>query len=130
MDAIIVPCTQEKIWDDARHAGAGAVAAKDAYTKPVFKDWRAYAEESGSPWFILSTKYGLIRPDQPIERYNVPISAAVRNAELHQLLARQGRELGLKDAERVILLDWERFQPLVKAALGDANVRCVLRKIG
>jgi hypothetical protein len=129
MDAIIVPCTQEKIWDDTRHARAGAVAAKNAYTKPEFKDWRRYAEESGSPWFILSTKYGLIRPDQPIERYNVPISAAVANPELHQMLERQGRELGLSDVDRVVLLDWERFQPLVKAALGGANVPCILRRI-
>jgi hypothetical protein len=74
MDAIIVPCTQEKIWDTC--PSAGVVAAKEAYTKPAFLAWRAYAEQAGCPWFILSTKYGLIRPDQPIENYNVPVSRA------------------------------------------------------
>jgi hypothetical protein len=127
MDAIIVPCTQEKVWDI--NPDAGALRAKDAYTKPVFRAWCAYAEQSGCPWFILSTKYGLIRPEQSIERYNVPISAAVSNPALLQLLARQGRELELAKFDRIVLLDWERFQPLVKAAVGDANVRSVLHKL-
>jgi hypothetical protein len=42
MDAIVVPCTQEKIWD--AQPSLGAVAAKDAYIKPVFRAWRSYAE--------------------------------------------------------------------------------------
>jgi hypothetical protein len=48
---------------------------------------------------------------------------------LLQLLARQGRELELAKFDRIVLLDWERFQPLVKAAVGDANVRSVLHKL-
>jgi hypothetical protein len=44
MDAIIVPCTQEKIWDD--RPDAGPTEAKDAYTKPAFLTWRRYAEAS------------------------------------------------------------------------------------
>src|SRR5687767_11533779 len=92
MEAIIVPCTQEKVWDLRRDAGA--VAAKDAYTKAAFSAWRQYAEQSGAEWFVLSTKYGLIHPDKLITPYNVPISAAVADARLHQLLSRQGRELG------------------------------------
>lgn len=71
MEAIIVPCTQEKIWDS--QPDLGAVPAKDAYTKAAFRAWRSYAEQSGCPWFILSTKYGLLRPDVQIEKYNVPI---------------------------------------------------------
>ena len=51
MDAIIVPCTEEKVWDT--HPNTGAVAAKDAYTKPAFSAWRQHAEQSGLPWFIL-----------------------------------------------------------------------------
>ena len=127
MDAIIIPCTQEKIWDS--EPTLGAVAAKDAYTKPVFRTWRSYAEQSGCPWFILSTKYGLITPDQPIQKYNVPISAAVRDAALASRLEAQGHELNLGSFERIVLLDWERFKPLVRAATGRLQVKCVLRKI-
>lgn len=127
MDVIIIPCTQEKIWDS--QPMLGPVAAKDAYTKPVFRAWRSYAEQSGCPWFILSTKYGLIRPDHLIEKYNIPISAAVHDSALAALLERQGRELEIESFGQVVLLDWERFQPLVRAAVGKSGVKCVLRKL-
>lgn len=127
MDVIVVPCTQEKIWDT--QPNAGAVAAKDAYTKPAFRAWRAYAEQAGGPWFILSTKYGLISPDQPIDRYNIPVSRAAADPNFLKLLQNQGRHLQLGKFGQVVLLDWERFEPLVRAAVGDQNVRCVLRKV-
>lgn len=38
MDVIVVPGTQEKIWDT--QSTAGPVAARDAYTKPAFHAWR------------------------------------------------------------------------------------------
>ena len=127
MDAIIVPCTQEKVWDS--QPNLGKVPARDAYTKSVFRAWRAHAEGSGLPWFILSTKYGLISPEQPIEKYNVPISAAVGSAALCSLLERQGRQLKLGSYDRIVLLDWERFKPLVRAAVGDSSTKCVLRRV-
>ena len=115
MNAVIVPCTQEKVWDS--NATAGPVAAKDAYTKPAFLAWRRHAEQSGGPWFILSTKYGLLRPDQQIDQYNVPVSRAVADRGFLALLKKQGTELGLQQFDRVMLLDWEKFEPLVRAAL-------------
>jgi len=127
MEVIIVPCTQEKVWDS--RPNLGAVPAKDAYTKSAFRAWRSYAEQSGSPWFILSTKYGLLRPDQRIEKCNVPVSAAVRDPGLLSRLDKQGQEFGLGSADQVVLLDWERFQPLVRAATRSLSVKCVLRKI-
>lgn len=117
MNAVIVPCTQEKIWDST--PSVGQVAAKDAYTKPAFLAWRQHAEQSGASWFILSTKYGLLRPDQLIERYNIPISRAIKDRALYGRLKEQGIELGLQKFDRVVLLDWERFEPLVRAALPD-----------
>lgn len=127
MDAIVVPCTEEKIWDT--RPSAGAVPAKDAYTKPAFLAWRAYAEQAGCPWFILSTKYGLIRPDQPIEKYNVPVSRAATDPKFLKLLQTQGLELQLSQFDQVILMDWEKFEPLVRAAVSDQNVKCALRKL-
>lgn len=127
MEAIFVPCTQEKIWDT--QPNAGPVAAKDAYAKPAFYAWRAHAEQTGKPWFILSTKYGLISPDQLIERYNVPISTAVASPTLLKLLEQQGRDLNLGKFDQLVLLDWEKFQPLVRAAAPDPKIKCVLRKV-
>jgi hypothetical protein len=115
LNAIIVPCTREKVWDI--NPFAGEVAAKDAYIKSAFLKWRRFAESSGSQWFILSTKYGLLRPDQLIEEYEVPISRAVGDRTLLKRLKEQGVTFGLDKFERVILLDWEKFEPLVRAAL-------------
>jgi hypothetical protein len=127
MEVIIVPCTQEKVWDS--QPDLGAVPAKDAYTKAAFRVWRSHAERSGGPWFILSTKYGLLQPDQLIEKYNVAVSAAVGDAGLLSRLDKQGQEFGLGSVGRVVLLDWERFQPLVRAATRSLSVKCVLRKV-
>lgn len=127
MEAIIVPCTQEKIWDS--QPGIGAIAAKDAYTKPAFLSWRQHAEQSGKPWFILSTKYGLIEPGEKIERYNAPVSRALADTTFLNRLGEQGRQLGVEKFDQLVLLDWERFQPLVRAAAGNSGVRCVLRKL-
>lgn len=46
MNAVIVPCTQEKVWDT--NPSAGQMAAKDAYTKPAFLAWRRHAEPRAS----------------------------------------------------------------------------------
>lgn len=127
LEAIVVPCTEEKVWNV--NPETGATAAKDAYTKSVFKVWRAYAEGSGCEWFILSTKYGLIRPHQLIESYDVPVSSAVASPAFRQKLTQQGKELQLARFERVVLLDWERFEPLVKAAIGEAQVPLIVQKV-
>ena len=127
MEVIIVPCTQEKVWD--ARPDAGPTAAKDAYTKAVFATWTDYAERSGSRWFILSTKFGLVESNRPITAYNVPVSAALASQPLKELLRKQGDEIGLGLFDKVVLLDWEKFQPLVKAAVGDGAAKCVLRKI-
>ena len=117
MDAIIIPCTEEKIW--RTNPAAGAVQAKDAYTRDDFRVWRQHAEQSGGPWFILSTCYRLIAPETPIEKYNIPVSRAVNDPKFLEKLKRQGQELQLGKFEHVILLDWRRFEPLVRAALAD-----------
>jgi hypothetical protein len=44
MEAIIVPCTDEKVWrlGEVR----GSVMAKDAYAKPAFRAWRRNCRSS------------------------------------------------------------------------------------
>jgi hypothetical protein len=58
-------------------------AARDLYVSPLFLKQRAYAEESGVPWFILSAEHGLVTPDEwlsPYERYLPDTPAAFRSA--------------------------------------------------
>ncbi len=47
-----------------------ASPAKDLYVSPLFRAMRAYAQQHGDRWFVLSAKYGLVDPDQEIEPYD------------------------------------------------------------
>jgi hypothetical protein len=114
MDTIIVPCTNHKVWED--DPGAGPMPARRAYTDGYFADWCRYAEAGGGAWFVLSTHYGLVAPDEPVENYDVPVGEARRDpAYLHRLRSQlDARELGAGD---VVVLDWERFRDLLATAL-------------
>lgn len=127
METIIVPCTRQKIWDT--HPNAGPTQARDAYIGFPFRRWRAFAEDSGSPWFILSTKYGFTPPEWPISNYSVPISEAESDSAFLATLRSQARELGFDTCEVLRVLDWERFLRLVQLALGAARTSVVLHKI-
>lgn len=74
-DIILVTCVKTKRRNPC--------AAKDLYVSPLFVKQRAYAEESGVPWFILSAEHGLLVPDEwlsPYERYLPDTPAAFRSA--------------------------------------------------
>lgn len=125
---IIVPCTRHKVWDADAHAPS-KVAAVEAYGGPSFRRWVHYARSSGCRWFILSTKYGLLSPTDPISNYNRTPFAAARDEAYLQKLRQQGRRLRLAEHERIVLLDWERFRPLVRAAVDDPETTCVVRRL-
>ncbi|PND57507.1 hypothetical protein CRM90_10875 [Mycobacterium sp. ENV421] len=58
-------------------------AAKDLYTSTLFKKQRAFAENLGVAWFILSAEHGLVAPDEwlaPYERYLPDTPAVYRTA--------------------------------------------------
>jgi len=126
-DAIIVPGTKQKVWD--ARPNAGPVQARDAYTGPAFLTWRAFAENSGSPWYILSTKYGLVSPLLPITNYNVPISEAEADPAFLDTLRGQLREYQLDRCDRIWVLDWGRFQVLVQRAMGGSPTLVGLHRI-
>src|SRR5690242_5389923 len=46
-----------------------ACEARDLYISSLFRKARQFAEESGSPWFILSAEHGLVAPGQVIAPY-------------------------------------------------------------
>ena len=58
---VVVSCGRHKIWD--RYPNAGLTLARNAYTSPVFKASRRYAEHFAKRWMIISAKYGFIDPD-------------------------------------------------------------------
>ncbi len=60
---LLVGCVKQK------HV-KGTHAARDLYTSPLFRKRRHYAEAAAIPWLILSAKYGVVDPDDPLSYYD------------------------------------------------------------
>src|SRR5437870_2566119 len=52
--------------------------ARDLYCSDWFLKARAYVEAQNQPWFILSGKHGLVRPERVISPYNRTLPAMTR----------------------------------------------------
>lgn len=88
-DLVLVGCVKTK--------RSGRHPARDLYTSPLFLRRRTRAEEVGRPWFILSAKYGLVSPDEPIDSYELALSdlpTAERRAWAARVLAELERAYG------------------------------------
>ncbi len=59
---ILVGCVKSKL--NYRNS------AKDLYNSPLWRCRRAYAEQAGVPWYILSAKHGLLTPKTRIAPYD------------------------------------------------------------
>jgi hypothetical protein len=64
-DIYLVSCVASK--------GEHVCEAKELYTSPLFKKMRQYAEKYAENWYILSTKYHLLRPEEVIEPYELTL---------------------------------------------------------
>lgn len=62
----LVACVAQKL---DRRASAG-----ELYRSDWFRKARTYVEGTGSRWFILSAAHGLVRPSQPLDPYDLPLS--------------------------------------------------------
>ena len=89
--AILLGCVKRKLDHQAD--------AQDLYCSPLWRKRRSYAEASGLPWMILSTKYGLAEPDRRLRPYDLA---------LEDLRALERQQWG----ERVVASLRERFGPL------------------
>ena len=47
-----------------------AAPAREFYVSPWFVAVRVYVEATRAPWFVLSAKYGLVRPGQVLAPYD------------------------------------------------------------
>ena len=118
---VIVPCGQKKIW--SRNPKAGATPAKDAYTGPPFAVNKAFAEQFGESWVVLSAKYGFIKPDFKIRSYNVTFkkksSGPVETAKLRE----QIRELKLDQFSKVVGLGGKAYRQAINDAFEGMSVK-------
>jgi cytoplasmic iron level regulating protein YaaA (DUF328/UPF0246 family) len=100
----------------------GPAPARDLYLSPLFRGLRQYAESHADSWYILSAKYGVLRPEQVISRYEETLNTIGKRDRLAwaEKVQKQLLDLLPSDAE-VILLAGERYRE---------NIEPFLRKRG
>lgn len=94
------------------------LAAKDLYISDWFVKARAYVEQAGDEWFILSAEHGLVSPEAVIDPYERTLNTmriADRRAwgskVLKQLL------LKLRGGDRVVILAGARYREFLVDAI-------------
>jgi hypothetical protein len=108
--AYLVSCVSQKC--------PRAAPAKDFYISPWFRKVRGYVEGSGSPWFILSAKYGLVSPDQILSPYDETLNR-MPVALRRDWAARVERQLDqeLPSVRRIVFLAGLRYREFLEGAL-------------
>ncbi|MHB0958289.1 MAG: DUF6884 domain-containing protein [Pirellulaceae bacterium] len=119
---VIVPCGQKKVWDMTPNAGA--TPAKHAYTGAPFTVNRAFAEQFGGAWRILSAKYGFILPEfEILHSYNVTFKRKATGPVSTDQLRDQVRVQGLHQFKEVIGLGGKEYRQAIRAAFQDTPVK-------
>jgi hypothetical protein len=106
-----------------------AAPAAELYTSPLFRKAAAYARTFDG-WYILSAKYGLVRPDAVIEPYDCTLlcmRAADRLAWGRKVADQMAGE-GIAGAELMALAGAKYTEPLVRAGVSLETPLKVRRK--
>jgi len=104
--AVVVPCSKEKAWD--AWPALGPLPAAQAYTSPLHRACQARAvalnAAQGWPWFVLSARYGLLRPADLIpDTYDVTFSRPDDPVIDDAALAKQLERFGLMVCDRLLV---------------------------
>lgn len=114
---ILVGCGKTKLAHRAR--------AKTLYTGNLFQAARAYAEQSGAPWRVLSARYGAVSPNEMIEPYDHRLKAhgieprQWANSVAHTIMLHHGLDLvveilaGVDYAAPLVSVLADRFPSIV-----------------
>ena len=99
------------------------LAAKDLYISDWFVKARAYVEQAGDEWFILSAEYGLVSPQTVIAPYERNLNAmgiAERRAWGSKVLRQLQPEL--TGVDRVVILAGARYREFLVDAIRGKEV--------
>ena len=94
------------------------MAAKDLYVSDWFVKARAYVEQAGDEWFILSAEYGLVSPETVIAPYERTLNT-LGIADRRVWGAKVLRQLSpkLKGVDRVVILAGARYREFLVDAI-------------
>ena len=97
-------------------------AASDLYISDWFRSARALVEARGGPWFIISAKYGLLKPTEQIEPYEMTLKGqpvAMRRAWAKRVTGQFVAEE--PTARRIVLLAGYDYAQFLVPALREAG---------
>lgn len=120
---VLVSCVKSKT--------AHAAPAKDLYTSALFHGGKALAMSSGAPWFILSSKYGLVKPDEVIQPYEYTLNTlgiAERKAWAKNVL--QALLPAAKGRKEIIILAGVRYREFLIEPLKRAGHEVLIPMLG
>lgn len=101
--------------------------ARNAYNGRSFLLKKRYAEISNLPWFILSAKYGLIRPDKVIDPdYDMTINTKKDCIKLTNKIKRQiPHYLECSIADEILFLGPEKYSEALEISFKDKSIEIV-----
>ena len=111
----LVSCVKTKLSRPAK--------AKDLYVSDWFRKARACVEREGDAWRILSTKYGLVHPEdviQPYEKTLITMRVIERRAWADNVL--KALEHCLGDADSVVFFAGERYREFLEPWLRSRGI--------
>jgi uncharacterized protein DUF6884 len=116
----VVSCGSRKAWSDGHVSGP--VAAKDAYTGPLFRAGRAYVERFSDDWVILSGKHGLVSPESLIPRdYDARLTWR-RDSAMAIELRKQVLKQGLHRFAEVVVVGGRDYVTAVSDAYAGTGI--------
>ncbi len=97
--------------------------ARDLYVSSWCVKARAYAEATGSPWFILSAEHGLVSPGTSLAPYERTLNA-MKIDERRAWAERVARDLlmTLPDLSHVVFLAGKRYREFLAQDLESRGV--------
>lgn len=122
----IASCGKKKIWDD--YPNAGPTPAKDVYTGAFAGTCVSYAKKFYPESFvILSAKYGLLMPDDLVERnYSVTFKNKKTGPINNQDLINTALAKGLFDYDRIVVIAGREYLERILLVFKDKLIHAPL----
>jgi hypothetical protein len=118
----IISCGAKKVWS-MRADVQKTIAAKDAYIGPLFKKTRSFADRFfPSQWYIISDKYGLIKPDELIEEYEISPEVIKTSKLFRALVDFQAHSFGIADVPNIITTSGKIHQHILSEVFPKSNI--------
>jgi len=107
--------------------------AKDMYQSIWFKLARAYAEEHGDRWYILSAMHGLLEPDDLIHPYNknlAEMTTAARMEWAEAVYIQLARKIRPPGDFRIVILGSKLYASYLAAIMRRYGYKVLMPLVG